>query len=106
MKKLKKKPKKNLTINRSAKKKSTKKRSLKKNLTVKKSFRKKSVKKILIPKKESLALKIVKLQHSLKPEFKIKINFSLEKYIQTFFDMIADTILDYKILKAEDKRKR
>jgi len=106
MKKLKKKPKKNLTINRSAKKKSTKKRSLKKNLTVKKSFRKKSVKKILIPKKESLALKIVKLQHSLKPEFKIKINFSLEKYIQTFFDMIENTILDYKILKAKDKRKR
>ena len=106
MKKLKKKPKKNLTINRSAKKKSTKKRSLKKNLTVKKSFRKKSVKKILIPKKESLALKIVKLQHSLKPEFKIKINFSLEKYIQAFFDKIASTILEYRILKIDEKRKR
>ncbi|MDA9071882.1 hypothetical protein N9K29_04275, partial [Candidatus Pelagibacter sp.] len=45
-------------------------------------------------------------QNSLKPEFDIKITFSLEKYIQIFFDKIANTILDYKILKAEDKRKR
>ncbi|MDB9811162.1 hypothetical protein OAB95_01750, partial [Candidatus Pelagibacter sp.] len=49
---------------------------------------------------------IIKLQNLLKPEFNLKINFNLEKYIQRFFDKIAITIQDYKILKAEDKRKR
>ncbi|MDA9084618.1 hypothetical protein N9J95_00280, partial [Candidatus Pelagibacter sp.] len=39
-------------------------------------------------------------------EFNFKINFNLEKYIQSFFDKIANTILDYKTLKAEDKRRR
>ena len=63
-------------------------------------------KKIILLKKENLISRIIKLQHSLKPEFNIRINFNLEKYIQAFFDKIANTILDYKILKAEDKRKR
>ena len=63
-------------------------------------------KKIIIKKKRSLISKIIKLQHSLKPEFNIKINFSLEKYIQAFFDKIANTILEYKILRSEEKRKR
>ena len=53
-----------------------------------------------------LISRIIKLQHSLKPEFNFKINFSLEKYIQAFFDSIANRILEYKILKAEEKRKR
>ena len=42
----------------------------------------------------------------MKPEFNFKINLNLEKYIQSFFDKIENTIKDYKILKAEDKRKR
>ena len=63
-------------------------------------------KKITIEKKEKLISKIIKFQHSLKPKFNIRIYFNLEKYVQAFFDKIADTILDYKILKAEDKRKR
>jgi len=63
-------------------------------------------KKIIIKKKEKLISKIIKFQHSLKPKFNIRIYFHLEKYIQVFFDKIANTILDYKILKAEDKRKR
>jgi len=63
-------------------------------------------KKIITKKKESLISKIIKLQYSLKPEFNIKINFNLEKYIQAFFDKIANTILEYKILKSEEKRKR
>jgi hypothetical protein len=42
---------------------------------------------------------------SLKPEFNFKINFSLEKYIQRFFDKIAETISHYKILKSEEKRR-
>ena len=63
-------------------------------------------KKIIIEKKEKLISKIIKFQHSIKSKFNIKINFNLEKYIQAFFDKIANTILDYKLLKAEDKRKR
>ena len=70
---------------------------------VKKSIKSK---KIIIKKKEKLISKIIKFQHSLKLKFNITINFNLEKYIQAFFDKIANTILDYRILKAEDKRKR
>ena len=43
---------------------------------------------------------LVTLQNSLKPEFNFKIDFSLEKYIQAFFDNIASRILEYKILKS------
>ena len=53
----------------------------------------------------NLVSKIIKLQHLLKPEFNIRINFNLEKYFQAFFDKIASTIFEYKLLKAEDKRK-
>ena len=84
-----------------SKKSPSKKKYTKKNIAKKKIF-----KRIIVKKKESIISKIIKLQHSLKPELNIKINFGLEKYIQAFFDKIANTILDYKILKAEDKRKR
>ena len=53
-----------------------------------------------------LILRIIELQYSLKPPFNFKINFSLEKHIQAFFDIFANKIVEYKILKAEDKRKR
>jgi len=56
-------------------------------------------------KNESLTLKFVKLQLSLKPQFNFKINFSLEKYIQGFFDKISETISNYRILKNDEKRK-
>ena len=67
-------------------------------------------KKIIIPRikrpqSESLTLKLVKLQLSLKPQFNFNINFSLEKYIQGFFDKISDTISKYKILKDDEKRR-
>ena len=91
---------------KSYKKTSTKKKPTKKKPTKKKPTKKTLVKKKLGKKKENLVLKIIKLQNFLKPEFNFKINFNLEKYIQSFFDKIAKTILDYKILKAEDKRKR
>ena len=60
-----------------------------------------------IPKfqKESFTHKLVKFQLSLKPEFNFKINFSLEKYIQGFFDKISETISSYKILKHDEKRR-
>ena len=89
------------TKNKPVKKIPTKKKPIKKIPTKNKSF-----KKIIIRRRKSLMSRIIKLQYSLKPELKIKINFSLEKYVQTFFDMIANTILDYKILKEENKRKR
>ena len=70
----------------------------------------KNRKKILYSKisktqKESLAFKLVKFQLSLKPEFNFKIKFSLEKYIQGFFDKISETISSYKILKHDEKRR-
>jgi len=79
-----------------------------KKITKSKIKAKKSIKtkKIIIKKKDKLISKIIKFQHSLKSKFNITINFNLEKHIQAFFDKIANTILDYKILKAEDKRKR
>ena len=79
------------------------------NKTTKSKIKKKKSiksKKIIIKKKEKLISKIIKFQHLLKLKFNIRINFNLEKCIQSFFDKIANTILDYKILKAEDKRKR
>jgi len=36
----------------------------------------------------------------------LKINFSLEKYIQGFFDRISETISNYKILKQDEKRRQ
>ena len=54
---------------------------------------------------ESLALKLVKLQLLLKPQFNFKINFNLERHIQGFFDKISETISNYKILKNDEKRR-
>ena len=89
------------------------KKSKKLNRTKKKSKRYKQFKikknqkiyKTKKAKKDSLALKLVKLQLSLRPQFNFKINFSLEKYIQSFFDKISDTISNYKILKDDEKRR-
>ena len=86
-------------------------KNIKKNLVKKKPARKipvkkKPARKIPVKKRVSLISRIIKLQHSLKPEFNFKINFSLEKYIQAFFDFFANKILEYKILKTDEKRKR
>ena len=54
---------------------------------------------------ESIVLKLVKLQLSLKPQFNFKFNFSLEKHIQGFFDKISETISSYKVLKRDEKRR-
>ena len=48
---------------------------------------------------------MVKFQLSLKPKFDFKINFNLEKYFQSFFDKISETISHYKILKHDEKRR-
>ena len=52
-----------------------------------------------------MALKLVKFQLSLRPNLNFKINFNLEKYIQKFFDKISETILNYKVLKNDEKRR-
>jgi len=88
------------------KKKPTKKTPIKKKPTKKTPIKKKPTKKTPIKKKESLILKIIKFQYSLKTKFNFKINFSLEKHIQAFFDFFANKILEYKVLKVDEKRKR
>jgi hypothetical protein len=98
---IKKKPAKKIPI----KKKPAKKIPIKKKPAKKIPIKKKPAKKIPIKKRVSLVSRIIKLQHSLKPEFNFKINFSLEKHIQAFFDIFANKILEYKILKVEEKRK-
>jgi len=99
---IKKKPAKKIPI----KKKPAKKIPIKKKPAKKIPIKKKPAKKIPIKKRVGLISKIIKLQHSLKPEFNFKINFSLEKHIQAFFDIFANKMLEYKMLKAEEKRKR
>ncbi len=95
LKKFSKKRKKNLKI----KSRKIKKRKVR-NFNKKTSFKK--IKKI---EKDSLVLKLVKLQLSLKPQLNFKVSFSLEKYIQKFFDKISETISNYKILKDDEKRR-
>ena len=55
--------------------------------------------------KESLVLKLVKLQLSLKTQFNFKIDFNLEKYIQRFFDKISETISNYRTLKNDETKR-
>ena len=99
--------KKKIAKRKPAKRKPAKRNLVKKTIAKRKPAKRNSIKKNIVKrKKDSLISKIIKLQHLLKPELNIKINFSLEKYIQIFFDKIAITILDYKLLKAEDKKKR
>jgi hypothetical protein len=54
---------------------------------------------------EDLISKVVKFQLSLKPKFNFKLSFNLEKYIQSFFDKIYETIEKYKTLKEDQRRK-
>ena len=66
----------------------------------------KTKKKILNkPKEKSFLLKIINFQNSLKPEFKFRINFNIEKYIQAFFDKISEIISNYKTLKKDEQRR-
>jgi hypothetical protein len=93
-------------LNKTKKKNLKIKKNIKINKKIKKNIKSNKVIKLNKKKKESLISKIIKLQYSLKPELDFKINFSLEKYIQAFFDIFANKILEYKILKTDEKRKR
>ena len=82
------------------KRKNKKKKNKKKNINLKKN-------KNYIPKtkKQSLISKIVKFQLSIKSNFDFKINLNPERYIQSFFDKISETISNYKVIKKEEKRR-
>jgi hypothetical protein len=102
----KKKPAKKTTPKKKPAKKTTPKKKLaKKKLDKKTTPKKKPAKKTTPKKRVGLISRIVKIQHSLKPEFNFKINFSLEKNIQAFFDFFANKIIEYKVLKSDEKRK-
>ena len=50
-------------------------------------------------------MKIINFQNSLKLKINFKINLSIEKYIQAFFDKIANTIFEYKETKKDESRR-
>ena len=111
MKKIKKKSKKTKTKvkKKDKKKKKNNKKKIKK-IKKKKKHRKinKNKKKIQnkkVSKKQNFILKIINFQNFLKPQLSLKINFSLEKYIQAFFDKIASTIQEYKETKKDEARR-
>ncbi len=117
MKKTKKKSKKNKNkvkvknrkkIKNSKKKAKRNKIKIKNNLKKKKVKNYKKIKKVSISKvkkKENFILKLINFQNSLKLQFKFNLNFNFEKYIQGFFDKIANTIDQYKIIKEDEARR-
>ena len=111
MKKIKKKSKKNKTKVKTKVKKKNKfifkkvKKIKSKTKTQNKNKTKKKIKNKRISKKQNFILKIINFQNSLKPQIKFKINFSVEKYIQAFFDKIANTIFEYKEAKKDEARR-
>ncbi len=117
MKKTKKKSKKNKNkvkvknrkkIRNSKKKAKRNKIKIKNNLKKKKVKNYKKIKKVSISKvkkKENFILKLINFQNSLKPQLKLNLNFNFEKYIQGFFDKIANTIDQYKIIKKDEARR-
>ena len=93
------------------------KRNYKKNRKIIKKKSIKKQKKIKIKKKkliktvkksDKFLLKIIELQSSLKPEFKIKFNpfVAIDNFLQKFFQKVSDTISKYEVLKDEQKRIR
>ena len=80
------------------------KKIVKKNKSIKIKPKKNKIKLVNI-KQDSFISRLVKFQFSLKPKINLRINFNLEKYIQAFFDKIANSISQYKFLKEEQKRK-
>ena len=65
----------------------------------------KKIKKLKKPTKKNFILKLINFQNSLKPKINLRINISIEKYIQAFFDKIANTISEYKIAKKDEARR-
>ena len=82
------------------KRKNKKKKKKRKNINLKKNKNY-----ITKTKNKSLISKIVKFQLSIKSNFDFKINLNPERYIQSFFDKISETISNYKVIKKEEKRR-
>ena len=78
-------------------------KSLKKKIKIK--IKKKKIKTQYNKKKNLFLIKFIKLQEDLLQKFKFKINFSLDKKIQSFFDGIDEKIQAYKAIRAEEKAK-
>ena len=97
-------PKKSKPIFKKVKKTKSKIKLQNKSKTKKKTTTQKVINK-KIPKKQNFILKIINFQNSLKPQINFKINFNVEKYIQAFFDKIANTIFEYKETKKEEARR-
>ena len=111
MKKIKKKTKKTKTkVKKKVKKKtkftSKKVKKIKSKIKTRKiNKNKKKIQNKRVSKKQNFILKIINFQNSLKPQLSLKINFSIEKYIQAFFDKIASTIHEYKETKKDEARR-
>ena len=87
------------TTHKRVKKIKSKSKSKSKSKKIKKVFKSRDL------KKENFILKIINFQNSLKPKINFRINFSFEKYIQAFFDKIANTIAQYKTVKKDEARR-
>ena len=88
-------------INISSKKRRNKqKKNKKKNINLKKNKNY-----IAKTRDQGLISKIVRFQLSIKSNFNFKVNLNPERYIQRFFDRISQTILNYKVIKKEEKRR-
>ena len=62
----------------------------------------KKIKNKEIPKKQNFILKIINFQNSLRPQIKFKINLSIEKYIQAFFERL---LIQFLITNKQKKMK-
>ena len=80
-----------------------KKRKIKNTPKVKIKNKKNKVK--IISKNKSLISKLAIAQENFSLSFKININFSLENFIQKFFDSISNKIQEYKDTRLEEKRR-
>ena len=65
----------------------------------------KIIKKQYNRKKNQFLVKFIKFQEDLLQKFKFKINFSLDKKIQSFFDGIDEKIQAYKVIRIEERAK-
>ncbi len=96
---------KNRTFRKKFKKNKTKTKNKFKKNKVKSYKKNKKISISKVKKNDSFILKLINFQNSLKPEFKIKLNLNLEKYIQGFFDKIANTIDQYRVIKKDEARR-
>ena len=75
----------------------------KKTHSSKKRYKLKNYNQKIKNKKNSILLKIINIQNSLKPEFKFKLNpFKvIDKFLLNFFHKVSNTINDYKLIREE-----